>query len=74
MAEFHYRYVVEAVDVYPRDSEHYRAKRDYGIDPDQDWRLIWSFRELEDAVEQMKDDQWQWQTARKYRVRDTEIN
>jgi hypothetical protein len=40
---------VEAVNVYDPAGEHYRAKLDRGIDPNEDWRLIWSFMDSDAA-------------------------
>jgi hypothetical protein len=69
--EPHYRYVVEACDQYPPNSEHYLALVRAGIDPENNWTLVWSFRERADADQQCRQDQESWNGLRKFRVRDT---
>ena len=64
------RFLVEAVDVFDPESDHYKAKVENEIDPDEDYRLIWSFAFRLDAENQMKEEQARWGDLRKYRVRD----
>lgn len=67
----HYRYLVEAVDLFPKDAPHYTEKVKQGINPDEDWRLIFSFTNPIDAEECAKDEADSF-SFRKYRVRDSE--
>lgn len=72
-----YRFVVEYLEDLP--PEHRAQMRLYGIDPDDNWQLKWSFHEEADAVKQMeKDTEWLetfckengYKVTKKYRVRD----
>jgi hypothetical protein len=49
--EPHYRYVVERLDVFKPGSAHYEALVKHDIDPTTNFRLIWSFRDLDSALE-----------------------
>ena len=49
--EPHYRYVVERLDVFKPGSAHYEALVKHDIDPTTNFRLIWSFWDLDSALE-----------------------
>lgn len=70
--EPHYRYVVEACEQHKPGSEHYEAMVERGIDPENNWRLVWSFQTRADAVEMCKIEQERWGQFAKHRVRDTQ--
>ena len=70
--EPHYRYVVEGCDQHKPGSEHYEALVEAGIDPENNWRLIFSFLKEEDAVKCCEEENDRWGHIVKHRVRDTQ--
>ena len=71
--EPHLRYVVEACEQHKPGSEHYEAMVERGIDPENNWRLVWSFCLREDAETQCENERETWGDLTKFRVRDTQL-
>jgi len=71
MKDLSERYVIEAVDVLPLDSNIRRAKLARGIIPDEDWRKLGSARLKPIADEVAESERQRWGRVRRVRVRDT---
>lgn len=71
-SEPHLRYVVEGCEQFKPGSEHHEALVAHGINPENNWRLVWSFHRLEDAQAQCREEQERWGNLTKFRVRDTQ--
>jgi hypothetical protein len=69
--EPHLRYVVEKCYRFQPGSEHYEALVEAGIDPNDNWQLVYSFSQEEYANDCCQEEQEQWGRLARYRVRDT---